>query len=37
MALVISGVVGSLWMYPLMGFTHGAIDLLLTPLRSLLF
>lgn len=37
MALVISGVVGSLWMFPLMGFTHGAIDLLLTPLRALLF
>jgi Zn-dependent protease len=37
MALVISGVVGSLWMYPLMGLTHTAIDLLLTPVRALLF
>ena len=37
MALVITGVVGSLWMYPLMSLTHSAIDLLLTPLRALLF
>ena len=37
MALVITGVVGSLWMYPLMGFTQSAIELLLTPLRALLF
>jgi Zn-dependent protease len=37
MALVITGVVGSLWMYPLMGITHAAIDLVLSPLRALLF
>ena len=37
MALVITGVVGSLWMYPLMGVTQSAIELLLTPLRALLF
>ena len=36
-ALVITGVVGSLWMYPLMSLTHSAIDFLLTPLRALLF
>ena len=37
MALVISGVVGSLWLRPLMALTGGAIELLLTPLRILLF
>ncbi|WP_342129440.1 site-2 protease family protein [Hydrogenophaga sp. OTU3427] len=37
MALVISGVVGSLWLRPLMAATGGLIDLLLTPLRALLF
>ena len=37
MALVISGVVGSLWLRPLMALTGGAIELLLTPLRFLLF
>jgi Zn-dependent protease len=37
MALVIMGVVGSLWMYPLMGLTNSLIELLLTPLRALLF
>lgn len=37
MALVISGVVGALWLRPLMGFTARAIELLLTPLRWLLF
>jgi Zn-dependent protease len=37
MALVIMGVIGSLWMYPLMGLTNSFIELLLTPLRALLF
>jgi Zn-dependent protease len=37
MALVIAGVIGQLWMYPLMGITHTLIDLLLTPVRALLF
>ena len=37
MALVISGVVGSVWLSPLMRATAGAIELLLTPLRMLLF
>jgi Zn-dependent protease len=37
MALVVMGVIGSLWMYPLMSVTSGLIDLLLTPLRVLLF
>ena len=37
LALVISGVVGSLWLRPLMGLTSKAIELLLTPLRMLLF
>jgi len=37
MALVISGVVGSLWLRPLMAVTGGLIDLLLTPIRALLF
>jgi Zn-dependent protease len=37
MALVITGVVSSLWMRPLMMLTSGAIQLLLTPLRALLF
>ncbi|MBW8466778.1 MAG: site-2 protease family protein [Thiobacillus sp.] len=37
MALVITGVVGNLWLRPLMMFTGGAIELLLTPLRFLLF
>ncbi len=37
MALVITGVVGSLWLQPLMAVTSGAIELLLTPLRTLLF
>jgi Zn-dependent protease len=37
MALVITGVVGKYWMYPLIDFTGGAIKLLLTPLRALLF
>ncbi len=37
MALVITGVVSSLWMRPLMSLTSQAIQLLLTPLRYLLF
>ena len=37
MALVITGVVGSVWLSPLMRATAGAIELLLTPLRMLLF
>jgi Zn-dependent protease len=37
MALVITGVVGGLWLQPLMAVTSGAIELLLTPLRALLF
>ncbi len=37
MALVITGVVSSLWMRPLMAITSQAIQLLLTPLRYLLF
>ncbi|MDG5977474.1 peptidase M50 [Hydrogenophaga taeniospiralis CCUG 15921] len=36
MALVISGVVGNLWLYPLMGITNSAIEVLLTPLRMLI-
>jgi Zn-dependent protease len=36
MALVISGVVGSLWLRPLMALTNSAIQLLLTPLRLLI-
>ena len=37
MALVIMGVIGSLWMYPLMRLTNSLIELLLTPLRAVLF
>ena len=37
MALVITDVVGKLWLQPLMAVTGGLIDLLLTPLRALLF
>jgi len=37
MALVITGVVGNLWLRPLMRLTSQAIELLLTPLRLLLF
>jgi Zn-dependent protease len=36
MALVISGVVGNLWLRPLMSLTHSVIELLLTPLRMLI-
>lgn len=37
MALVISGVISALWMRPLMLLTNQAIELLLTPLRLILF
>ena len=37
MALVITGVVSSLWMRPLMALTSNAIQVLLAPLRYLLF
>ncbi len=37
MALVISGVVGTLWLRPIMVLTANTIELLLTPLRMLLF
>lgn len=37
MALVITGVVSSLWMRPLIALTSGLIQLLLTPVRALLF
>lgn len=37
MALVISGIVGSLWLRPLMALSSGLIQLLLAPLRALLF
>jgi Zn-dependent protease len=36
MALVISGVVGNLWLRPLMMLTGSAIEVLLTPLRMLI-
>ncbi|MEZ7827669.1 MAG: site-2 protease family protein [Brachymonas denitrificans] len=35
MALVVSGVVSSLWMRPLMNATYGLLELLLTPLKLL--
>jgi Zn-dependent protease len=35
MALVIAGVVSSLWMRPLMALTYGVLDILLTPLSFL--
>jgi Zn-dependent protease len=37
MALVVSGVLGSLWMRPLMAATGAVLDLVLAPLRALLF
>jgi len=37
MALVVTGVVGGLWLQPLMAVTSSAIELLLTPLRMILF
>ena len=36
MGLVIAGVVGTLWLRPLMGLGYSAINLLLTPLTALL-
>ncbi len=36
LALVLAGVVGSLWLRPLMSLGYGAIDLLLSPLVALL-
>jgi Zn-dependent protease len=36
MALVISGIVSTLWMRPLMGLTYGLLELLLTPLSFLI-
>ncbi len=36
MGLVLAGIVGSLWLRPLMAFGSGTIQLLLTPLRALL-
>jgi Zn-dependent protease len=35
MALVVSGLVSSLWMQPVMGLTFGLVDLLLSPLAAL--
>lgn len=35
MALILTGVISSLWMQPLMRLTYGLIDVLLTPLRLL--
>lgn len=37
LALVVAGVVGDYWMRPLMEVTADAIEILLTPLRALLF
>jgi Zn-dependent protease len=37
MALVVSGVVGNVWLRPLMRLTAAAIELLLSPLRMVLF
>ena len=36
MGLVIAGVVGSLWLRPLMSFGYGVIDFLISPLLSAL-
>jgi Zn-dependent protease len=36
MALVIAGVVSSLWMQPVMALTFGLLNLLLSPLAALL-
>jgi len=36
MALVLTKVINTFWMLPLMGLSYGAIELLLTPLRALL-
>ncbi len=35
MALVVSGLVSSLWMQPVMGLTFGLVDLLLSPLAAM--
>ena len=35
MALVVSGLVSSLWMQPMMALTFGLVDLLLSPLSAL--
>ena len=35
MALVITGVIGAVWMRPLMSLTYGFVDLLLTPISML--
>ena len=35
MGLVITGVIGAIWMRPLMSLTYGLVDLLLTPLSML--
>ena len=35
MALVITGVIGAVWMRPLMSLTYGLVDLLLTPISIL--
>ena len=36
MALVLTKVINTFWMLPLMGLSYDVIDLLLTPLRSML-
>ena len=36
LGLVVAGVLGSLWLRPLMGLGYAAINLLLTPLTALL-
>jgi cytochrome c-type biogenesis protein CcmH/NrfF len=36
MALVVSGLVSSLWMQPVMALTFGLVDLLLSPLSVLM-
>ncbi|MEQ1660670.1 MAG: site-2 protease family protein [Hylemonella sp.] len=36
MALVLTGIVSTLWMQPVMGLTYGLLDILLTPLSLLL-
>jgi Zn-dependent protease len=36
MALVLTGIVSTLWMRPVMGLTYGLLDILLTPLSFLL-
>ena len=36
MALVISGIVSTLWLQPVMGLTFGLLDILLSPLTFLI-